>query len=599
MTLYLKHFGMHEAPFRITPTTEFFYGGGRRGEILHALQYAIEVGEGIMMITGEVGSGKTMLLRTLSEKLPPEVELVYIANPSFSGRAILYNICEELELDIDIDRPDAVRRLQKYLIERHAQGKRVVALIDEAQAMPDESLEEIRLLSNLETGRNKLLQIAMFGQPELLDKLSRQNMRQLRERITVSLNLEPFSRDDIREYISTRLHASGYNGSELFSKDGCHLLAVVSQGLSRRINVLADKALLSAFERGHDKVTYDDVRRAVRDAKFGKMRYRSEQARRFSRHLTAGIAVTACIVLTIAISSRLGNLSEKTPPAAVAQSAADNSSSDSLSDSSSDSLSDSSYDSSSDSLSDSSYDSSSDSLSDSSYDSSSDSSSDSLSDSSYDSSDSSSDSLSDESAESESVETETETVAATVAAVAQISPEAELLSVIAADHRGEEINGEKLGEQIAAVAENHRDPDDSRDEWQSDIIRSAGLVDNENWGWMPEESYLRQRLNATETWMQDTPEEGYTARLLTVGQDRHVFLERFLRHFADFYPLRNLMIYPLQLGDRKRFVVTFGIYANRDDTKVFINHMPRYFIGGKPFAQRIQDSIAESENYWR
>ena len=335
MTLYLKHFGMHEAPFRITPTTEFFYGGGRRGEILHALQYAIEVGEGIMMITGEVGSGKTMLLRTLSEKLPPEVELVYIANPSFSGRAILYNICEELELDIDIDRPDAVRRLQKYLIERHAQGKRVVALIDEAQAMPDESLEEIRLLSNLETGRNKLLQIAMFGQPELLDKLSRQNMRQLRERITVSLNLEPFSRDDIREYISTRLHASGYNGSELFSKDGCHLLAVVSQGLSRRINVLADKALLSAFERGHDKVTYDDVRRAVRDAKFGKMRYRSEQARRFSRHLTAGIAVTACIVLTIAISSRLGNLSEKTPPAAVAQSAADNSSSDSLSDSSS------------------------------------------------------------------------------------------------------------------------------------------------------------------------------------------------------------------------------------------------------------------------
>ena len=174
-----------------------------------------------------------------------------------------------------------------------------------------------------------------------------------------------------------------------------------------------------------------------------------------------------------------------------------------------------------------------------------------------------------------------------------------MLSVIAADHRGEEINGEKLGEQIAAVAENHRDPDDSRDEWQSDIIRSAGLVDNENWGWMPEESYLRQRLNATETWMQDTPEEGYTARLLTVGQDRHVFLERFLRHFADFYPLRNLMIYPLQLGDRKRFVVTFGIYANRDDTKVFINHMPRYFIGGKPFAQRIQDSIAESENYWR
>lgn len=213
MNLYLRHFGLREAPFKITPTTEFFYGGGRRGEILHALQYAIEVGEGIMMVTGEVGSGKTMLLRTLEEKLPEQVELVYIANPSLSGREILYNICEELELEVDTNRPDTVRRLQNHLIERHAEGKRVVVFIDEAQAMPDESLEEIRLLSNLETSRHKLLQIALFGQPELLDKLSHQNMRQLRERITVALTLKPFNRDDVRDYITTRLNAAGFSTS--------------------------------------------------------------------------------------------------------------------------------------------------------------------------------------------------------------------------------------------------------------------------------------------------------------------------------------------------------------------------------------------------
>ncbi len=557
--MYLKHFGMREAPFKITPTTEFFYGGGRRGEILHALRYAIEVGEGIMMVTGEVGSGKTMLLRTLSEKLPPHVELVYIANPHFSGRAILYNICEELDLKIDADRPDAVRRLQKYLIERHAQGRRVVALIDEAQAMPDESLEEIRLLSNLETSRSKLLQIAMFGQPELLDKISRQNMRQLRERITVALNLEPFSRDDIREYISTRLHAAGYNGGELFAKDGCHLLAVVSQGLSRRINVLSDKALLSAFERGDDRVRYEDVRRAVRDAKFGKMRYRSEQARRFSRQLTVGVSVVACAVLAVAVSSRLGGLSEWPDSASPSDSAtaAVSVSVQPAGESAAAAIA------------------------------------------------GTEEILTAELAADESAQLKTVvvTVATTVtAAVESAAAGDELLSVIAAARRGEAIDGARLGEEIARLAEDHHEPGASAnrggDSWQSDLIRNAGLVDNERWGWMPENSYLRQRLNATETWMRDAP-AGYTARLLTVGQERNVFLERFLRHFADFYPLRNLMVYPLRLGDRDRFVVTFGVYHSREDARVFMDNMPRYFIGGRPFAQQIRDSVAEAEDYRR
>lgn len=570
MTLYLKHFGMREAPFKITPTTEFFYGGGRRGEILHAMQYAIEVGEGIMMITGEVGSGKTMLLRTLSEKLSSNVELVYIANPTFSGRAILYNICEELELDIDAGRPGALRLLQNYLIDRHAQGRKVVALIDEAQAMPDESLEEIRLLSNLETSRSKLLQIAMFGQPELTEKLENQNMRQLRERITVQLNLEPFGRDDIREYISTRLHAAGYNGGELFAKDGCHLLAVVSQGLSRRINVLADKALLSAFERGADRVTYDDVRRAVKDAKFGRMRYKSERARRTSRQLTIGVSIAACAVLAVAVVSRTGSPPTELAPSVEVQAAAGQTSPQNDDQTAADATTAVVTTEPEEVQTD-----------------------EALTNENLSTSDLQTDS--DTSFEHE-LQSESQSESRTR------TPGEELLAVIAEAQRGE-INSEQLGEDIALLAEPHHEtasqPGRGDASWQSSTIRDAGLVDNEKWGWMPDASYLRLRLNATETWMQDAPDTAYTARLLTVGQERSELLERFLRHFADFYPLRNLMVYPLRLGDRDRFVVTFGVYPTRDDARVFIDNMPRYFIGGKPFAQQVSASISEAEAFWQ
>ena len=569
MTLYLKHFGMREAPFKITPTTEFFYGGGRRGEILYALQYAIEVGEGIMMVTGEVGSGKTMLLRTLEEKMPASVELVYIANPSLSGREIVYHICEELGLDIDTQRPDAIRRLQNYLIERHAQGRRVIVFIDEAQAMPDESLEEIRLLSNLETSRHKLLQVAMFGQPELLDKLSRQNMRQLRERITVALTLEPFNREDVQEYISTRLHAAGYNGGQLFSKDGCQLLAAVSQGLSRRINVLADKSMLSAFERNADKVLYEDVRRAVKDAKYGRMRYRSEHARRLSRQLTVWLTFAACGVLAVAIFSR-GETSLPSPtPAPLQAEAVAVAEADSAADAESNPDSDSTL-------------------------------------------------QNNDSGGSETVAAAADSVlqneeqggsaqnSDTIAAVVEdenagdgLSEGERLLSAIIALESGDKSDKDEIAREIAQAAEAHAPPGQKAPEgWESKAIRSAGLVDNEKWGWMPEASYLRGRLNATQTWLQKNGGKGHTARLLTVGQERGVFLERFLRHFADFYPLRNLMVYPLRLGEGDKFVVTFGVYSSREDADIYIRNMPRYFVGGRPFSQPLADSISESAGHW-
>jgi type II secretory pathway predicted ATPase ExeA len=187
MTMYLEHFGLREAPFRITPHTEFFFSGANRGATLEALSYAITAGEGMVKVTGEVGSGKTMLCRVLMERLPDTVETIYLAVPSLSRDEMLAAIAGDLGIDTTgAGTNKLVRSLQEKLIEIHAAGRQVVTLIDEAHAMPLATLEEIRLLSNLETGTEKLLQIVLSGQPELEEPLALPRMRQTRERITHS-----------------------------------------------------------------------------------------------------------------------------------------------------------------------------------------------------------------------------------------------------------------------------------------------------------------------------------------------------------------------------------------------------------------------------
>ena len=211
MSLYLEHFGLREPAFRITPHTDFFYAGAQRGPTLDALIYAITQDEGIVKVTGEVGSGKTMLCRMLLERLPEEVETLYLANPSLSRHEILGAIADELGIPAEGKATHSLTRaLQDALIARHAQGQRVVLLIDEAHAMPAESLEEIRLLSNLETKAAKLLQIALFAQPELDERLAAKDMRQLRERITQHFNLTPLTPDDVAAYLDFRLRAAGH-----------------------------------------------------------------------------------------------------------------------------------------------------------------------------------------------------------------------------------------------------------------------------------------------------------------------------------------------------------------------------------------------------
>jgi len=290
--MYLDHFGLREAPFRITPDTDFFFQGANRGATLEALLYAITHDEGIVKVSGEVGSGKTMLCRVLMEKLPATVETIYLANPSLSRDEILYAIGDELKLELEKGRMTRVlRTLQEHLIRLFGEGRRVVVLIDEAHAMPDESLEEIRLLSNLESNRHKLLQMVLFGQPELDEHLNTGGMRQLKERITHSFRLEPLMRSDIDSYIDFRMRAAGYRGPKVFNPGGVKLIAAASQGLTRRVNILSDKALLAAFAQGAHAVTEAEVKRAVRDSEFYRAKTELKKVWIGAAALAAGLAL--------------------------------------------------------------------------------------------------------------------------------------------------------------------------------------------------------------------------------------------------------------------------------------------------------------------
>ncbi|MBL8375948.1 AAA family ATPase [Accumulibacter sp.] len=270
--IYLDHFGLQQAPFRITPHTEFFFAGANRGATLEALIYAITHDEGIVKVSGEVGSGKTMLCRMLLERLPDNVETVYLANPMLSRDEILLAIAAELRLPLPEGHGHLLlRALQARLLEIYAAGRQVVALIDEAHAMPPEALEEIRLLSNLESSQHKLLQIVLFGQPELDQRLSENAMRQLNDRITHNFRLEPLHRRDVAVYLMFRLRAAAYRGPDLFSRQAIELISKASEGLTRRINILADKALLAAFSDGVHQVNGRQVRAAIRDAQFRRI----------------------------------------------------------------------------------------------------------------------------------------------------------------------------------------------------------------------------------------------------------------------------------------------------------------------------------------
>ena len=271
--MYQSHFGLRESPFNITPNPAFFYSGNTRGDILDAMLYAVSHGEGIIKVTGEVGTGKTMLCRMLESRLPPHIDIIYLVNPNLDPLEVQHAIAAELGLATHGLRADEVQRsLHAELIARHSAGRQVVLLVEEAQAMPLDTLEAIRLLTNLETARSKLLQIVLFGQPELDQHLDLSSMRQLKERITHSFEVPAMEPHLVGDFLAHRLRAAGHDGPAIFSPAAARLIADSSQGIVRRINILADKALLAAFAADAAVVSAHHARQAIAESPFGSRR---------------------------------------------------------------------------------------------------------------------------------------------------------------------------------------------------------------------------------------------------------------------------------------------------------------------------------------
>lgn len=310
--MYLAHYGLNLPPFGITPNPDFFYSGNQRGEILDALLYAVTHGEGIVKVTGEVGSGKTMLCRMLERALPDNVVPIYLVNPTLSREEVGYAIAGELGLDAAGRRADEViRLLQNDLIAKHMEGKQVVLLVEEAQAMPLETLEEIRLFSNLETSHHKLLQIVLFGQPELDESLNLPRMRQLKERITHSFKVPPLAPTLLPEFLMFRMRAAGYRGPNVFTQGAMALIASVSEGIVRRVSILADKALLAAFAENTHSITAKHVKAAILDSQFTY-----SAGKRRKRKLIAGVVLGAVALLGALLWTLLSQTHAARAPAA-------------------------------------------------------------------------------------------------------------------------------------------------------------------------------------------------------------------------------------------------------------------------------------------
>jgi general secretion pathway protein A len=293
--VYLKHFGLNEAPFSITPDPAFVYLSAAHRDALAHLLYGVGQGGsgGFVQLTGEVGTGKTTLCRCLLEQVPADTRVALVLNPLMTPRELLATICEELGIDtsgIGNSNKALVDALNAYLLAQHARGRRVVVVIDEAQNLSPEALEQVRLLTNLETSKDKLLQVVLLGQPELRQMLQRQSLRQLAQRITARYHLAPLSRDESRAYVRHRMKVAGAPRNP-FRRAALRALYQRSGGIPRLINIIADRSLAAAYAKEKAFVTERMVNMAAQEVRPSETRVQSMQ--------WPGVAAAAAALLLV------------------------------------------------------------------------------------------------------------------------------------------------------------------------------------------------------------------------------------------------------------------------------------------------------------
>lgn len=304
--MYLPYFNLQEPPFNLTPDPRFLYLSAQHDEALSHLLYGVHERKGFIEITGEVGTGKTLLCRALLDQLDDSVSTALVFNSYLGQRELLQAICRDFGLPADIDtRAELVERLNAYLLSQFSIGRNAVVVIDEAQNLEPPVLEQLRLLSNLETASGKLLQIVLVGQPELRDKLSLPGMRQLNQRIAVRYHLQALRRDDSSRYVMHRLQVAGADSGIRFTPRAMRLIYRYSGGLPRRLNLLCDRALLTAFVRETRRVDGAIVRRSARDLDGGLQTVGGggQATRLLGRMALAGLG--GCALLGLATSAWL------------------------------------------------------------------------------------------------------------------------------------------------------------------------------------------------------------------------------------------------------------------------------------------------------
>jgi general secretion pathway protein A len=301
--MYASFFGLNEKPFSITPDPRYLYLSRRHAEALAHLLYGITESGGFIQLTGEVGTGKTTVVRSLLEQLPEHAEVALVLNPRLSPQEFLLTICDELHIEVpDRDsQKSVVDTLNAHLLEAHAAGRRVVLIVDEAQNLSTEVLEQIRLLTNLETAKQKLLQIILIGQPELREVLARSDLRQLAQRITGRYHLEPLEHDEVKAYIRHRLEVAG-SRAEVFTSGAIKTLHHSSGGVPRLVNVIADRALLGAWSQEQPTVSAAMTRKAAREVFGERIKRRAQRSPGVTAILLGLAGVAIAIAAGIATS---------------------------------------------------------------------------------------------------------------------------------------------------------------------------------------------------------------------------------------------------------------------------------------------------------